>query len=138
MRVAAFAARTRRDNIVKRSRRKRYVARRKKQLYYPGANRMAARSYSPNGGMERLALKGGRSAAADESSRSCDHMQQSFNTWYMKQIAGTRMGYSSLLRISRAFAHGYADRDSTLSGYIPLPLAKTAGAVVVASNGERP
>jgi hypothetical protein len=84
--------------------------------------------------MERLALKGGRSAAADEGSRSCDHMQQSFNTWYMEQIAGTRMGYSSLLRISRAFVHGYADRDSTLSGYIPLPLAKTAGAVVVASN----
>jgi len=132
----ALDNRTQRVYIANRRKRKRYADRRKKLLYYSGADRTANRSYKL-GMMERLAMKGGRMAAEGcrgKSRRSCEHMQQSFNTWYLDQRARIERGYSSLLRISRAYAHGYAAGDSMLSNYIPLPLARTTGAVVIASN----
>ncbi|WP_256872406.1 glycosyltransferase [Paenibacillus sp. 79R4] len=127
--------RTRRDHATRRSRSKRYPARRRKVFYEANAARAKARPYGSDG-LERLALQAGREAAAgrSEKERSEKHMQQSYNLWYLKHGAGKQRGYSTTLRISKAFAHGYAAEDSLLCHYIPLPLSRTTAAVVVASN----
>jgi len=135
---ATGKGKARRVNIAKRNRRKGYIARRKKVFHDANATRAEARS-SGTDWLERLALQGGRKAAAgkSESERSCEHMQQCFNSWYLAHAAGTRRGYSPILRISTAFAHGYAAGDNLLRHYIPLPLRRTTAAVVVASNERR-
>ncbi|GAA0397633.1 hypothetical protein GCM10008933_30220 [Paenibacillus motobuensis] len=132
---AAGEGKNRRDNIARRNRRKGYTVRPKKVFHEANATRAEARSYGSDW-LERLALQGGREAAAgkSESERSCNHMQQSFNSWYLEHAAGTQRKYSPTLRISTAFAHGYAAGDSLLCHYIPLPLRRTTAAVVVASN----